>query len=201
MASKYAGYTGKVKLVDLTHETVQEYPWTDRDRELYLGGKIMANKIFLDLLTGTESAFSEENPVIITTGPLTLSGAPSSTRYDISAISPLTGLPASSNCGGDFGLYLKRAGYDALILSGRCSSHRWLEIHNDSFIFHDAERAMINSSVADYPGYQQGGIINAKDLPTDGSVDTTHEYIMLDVVFGENNLGSALLYNHNYVAN
>ena len=124
MASGYAGYTGKVMLVDLTSETVREYPWRDRERELYLGGKIMANKIFLDLLTGTEPAFSEENPVIITTGPLTLSGAPSSSRYDISAISPMTGLPVSSNCGGDFGLYLKRAGFDALILSGKCRSRR-----------------------------------------------------------------------------
>lgn len=26
----------------------------------------------------------------------------------------------SSNCGSSFGLYLKKAGYDALILSGRC---------------------------------------------------------------------------------
>ena len=77
MASQYAGYTGKVMLVDLSRETVSEYPWTDRDRELYLGGKIMANKILLDHLTGTEQAFSEENRIVITTGPLTLSGAPS----------------------------------------------------------------------------------------------------------------------------
>ena len=33
----------------------------------------------------------------------------------------------SSNCGSRFGLYLKKAGYDALILSGRCKTHRWLE--------------------------------------------------------------------------
>ena len=125
MASKYAGYTGKVMLVDLSSETAREYPWTDRDRELYLGGKIMANKILCDHLTGTEQPFSEENWIVITTGPLTLSGAPSSSRYDMAAISPATGLPAASNCGGDFGNYLKRAGYDALILSGRCKSRRW----------------------------------------------------------------------------
>lgn len=40
MASKYAGYMGKVVMVDLTTETVSEYPWTDKQRELYLGGKI-----------------------------------------------------------------------------------------------------------------------------------------------------------------
>ena len=29
MASKYAGYMGKVMMVDLTTETVTEYPWSD----------------------------------------------------------------------------------------------------------------------------------------------------------------------------
>ena len=41
MSSKYAGYMGKVMLVDLTTETMAEYPWSDRQRELYLGGKII----------------------------------------------------------------------------------------------------------------------------------------------------------------
>ena len=39
MASKYAGYMGKVIMVDLTTQTVREYPWSDEQRELYLGGK------------------------------------------------------------------------------------------------------------------------------------------------------------------
>ena len=29
MTSKYAGYMGRVMMVDLTTETVTEYPWTD----------------------------------------------------------------------------------------------------------------------------------------------------------------------------
>ena len=52
MQSKYAGYMGKVMLVDLTAETVAEYPWSDTQRELYLGGKIMAARILCDHLTG-----------------------------------------------------------------------------------------------------------------------------------------------------
>ena len=97
MASKYAGYMGKVILADLTTETVAEYPWSDELRELYLGGKIMAARILWDHLTGSETAFSEENWVVISTGPLTGTGAPSSARFNISALSPLTGILASSN--------------------------------------------------------------------------------------------------------
>lgn len=138
MASKYAGYMGKVMLVDLTHETVSEYPWSDEQRELYLGGKIMAARILCDHLTGKETAFSEENWVVISTGPLTGTGAPSTARFNISALSPQTGILASSNCGGSFGFYLKKAGYDALILKGKCEGRKWLEIDEDQFTFHDA---------------------------------------------------------------
>ena len=138
MKSKYAGYMGKVMLVDLTSETVTEYPWTDEQRELYLGGKIMAARILCDHLTGKETAFSEENWVVISTGPLTGTGAPSSARFNISALSPQTGILASSNCGGSFGYHLKKAGCDALILKGRCRDHRWLEISDEQFLFHDA---------------------------------------------------------------
>ena len=138
MRSKYAGYMGKVMLVDLTTETVTEYPWTDEQRELYLGGKIMAARILCDHLTGKETAYSEENWVVISTGPLTGTGAPSSARFNLSALSPQTGLLASSNCGGSFGFHLKKAGYDALILKGQCQGRRWLQIHDEQFTFHDA---------------------------------------------------------------
>ena len=139
MKTKYAGYMGKVMLVDLSTETVSEYPWSDEQRELYLGGKIMAARILCDHLTGKETAFSEENWVVISTGPLTGTGAPSSARFNISALSPQTGILASSNCGGSFGFHLKKAGYDALILKGKCRGRRWLEISEDSFLFHDAD--------------------------------------------------------------
>ena len=39
MASKYAGYMGKVIMVDLTTQTVREYPWSDEQRELYLAAR------------------------------------------------------------------------------------------------------------------------------------------------------------------
>ena len=69
-----------------------------------------------------------------------------------------------------------------------------------TFIFHDFTRGTVNQSDARYPAYQQGGIINAKDLPKDGSIDTTHEYILLEVKLADAglDLGYALLYNHNY---
>ncbi len=136
--TEYCGYMGRVVLLDLSTRQAEDYRWTDADRERFIGGKAMASRILYDNLTGREMPFGEENLVVIATGPLTGTGAPSSNRFDISALSPLTGITASSNCGGNFGHYLKKAGLDAIILRGRCAEATWLEIENGSFTFHDA---------------------------------------------------------------
>ena len=74
------------------------------------------------------------------------------------------------------------------------------EIVYVTFIFHDLSKGTPNTSEIIYPGFQSGGIINARDLPTDGSVDTTHEYIEFDVaIAGVGNAGKAYFYNYNYV--
>ena len=136
--SAHYGYAGKVLKIDLCNKTISEYPWSDRDRGKNLGGKIMAAQILYDHLTEKEAAFSEDNWVVITTGPLTGTGAPGSVRFDIAALSPQDGLPAFSNCGGNFGVWLKRAGYDALILAGRSAEKCWLEIDEEQVLFHEA---------------------------------------------------------------
>lgn len=85
MTSKYGGYMGKVLKINLTTQTVEDYPFSDRERELFIGGKMMAAKILGDHLTGQEKPFSEENLLVITTGPMTGAGAPSASRFNFSA--------------------------------------------------------------------------------------------------------------------
>ena len=138
MASKYSGYMGRVLKIDLTTQQISDYPFSDRERELFIGGKSMADKILYDNLTGKEEALSEENLLVITTGPFTGTGAPCSNRFNISSLSPQTGIIASSNCGGTFGYFLKRAGFDALIITGKSKDRVWIEIVNDEVTFHDA---------------------------------------------------------------
>ncbi len=139
MGTIYGGYMGRVVLVNLSTQEVTEYPWNDRERELFIGGKTMADKILFDNLRGSEDAFSEENLVVISTGPLTGTGAPSSGRFNISGISPQTGHIGTSNCGGSFGYFLKKAGLDAIIIKGKAKEHTWIEINNGEFLFHNAD--------------------------------------------------------------
>lgn len=138
MTTNYGGYMGKVLKINLSKRCVEEYPWTDSDRELYLGGKIMAAKIIYDNINEKIDPLSPDNIMVITTGPLTGTGAPSSSRFNISTISPLTGLIASSNCGGDFGLHLKKTGYDALVITGKSNDKIWIDINENDISFQDA---------------------------------------------------------------
>lgn len=139
MSTKYGGYMGRVVKIDLTTRVVNEYPWTDEDREMYIGGKIMAAKILYDNIKPIVKPFSDENMIVITTGPFTGAGVPSSSRFNISTLSPLTGLITSSNCGGNFGMMLKKAGYDALIITGKSKEKVWIEIIEDEIEFHNAD--------------------------------------------------------------
>lgn len=136
----YGGYMGKVLKINLTTKTNELYPWSNEDRRKYLGGKIMAAKILHDLLDDDVEALSEDNVVVISTGPFTNTGAPASSRFNVSGISPLTGLVTSSNCGGDFGIMLKKAGYDALILTGKSNKKIWIEITEESIKFNSADK-------------------------------------------------------------
>ncbi len=132
------GYMGKVLFVDLTNKTHSEFPWTDEDRERTIGGKIMAADILLQHIKPGMKAFDEDNWLVITTGPMTRCKSPSSTRFNISTVSPLTGILTSSNCGGPFGRRLKKAGWDAMIVTGRASELTWIEINDSEITFHDA---------------------------------------------------------------
>ncbi|MCL2629906.1 MAG: aldehyde ferredoxin oxidoreductase family protein [Firmicutes bacterium] len=139
MAKKLGAYTGKVIKINLTDKTIADYPFSEKQRELFLGGKIMASKIFYDNLFEKIDAYDENNMVVISTSPLNGMPAPSSSRFNISAVSPLTGLLTSSNCGGDFGINLKKAGYDAVIITGKAEEKTLLQITDEGVEFKNAD--------------------------------------------------------------
>lgn len=139
MNGKLLGYAGRVLKIDLTRKTFEDFPWTDEDRRRTLGGKIMAADILHLHITPDMKAFDEDNWLVVSTGPLTGCGCPNTSRFNISTISPLTNIITSSNCGGDFGLSLKKAGFDALIITGRAENPIHIEILEDDVKFNDAQ--------------------------------------------------------------
>lgn len=138
MSSMYKSFTGKVLIVDLASGKVDQYHITDSDYAMFLGNKGLAGKILYDCMEPGIDPFSPDNHIVVSTAVLTATGAPCSARFNVSTKSPLTGILLSSNCGGNFGIYLKRAGLDALIVKGQAKKPSYLLIEDGEVKIMDA---------------------------------------------------------------
>ncbi len=133
------GYVGRIAHIDLTSGQIGEHAVSDKVRSRHIGGKVLAAKIIHDAFSQRVDPFSEKNLLVVTTSPLNGSGLPCSSRFNVSTISPLTGLLTSSNCGGPFGLHLKRAGFDGLVIEGRSEAPVYLDIEDGKITVKDAK--------------------------------------------------------------
>ncbi|MDI6732557.1 MAG: aldehyde ferredoxin oxidoreductase family protein, partial [Planctomycetota bacterium] len=73
---------------------------------------------------------SPDNVLVIGTGLLTGTLAPSSSRFNVTAKSPESGILGDANCGGFFGAELRYAGFDRLIILGRAKKPVYLYVNN-----------------------------------------------------------------------
>jgi len=135
------GWVGKILDVDLTTKEI-----TVRDTMAYasdyLGGRAMASRIAWDEIPTGIGAYDPENRVIVATGPLTGTLAPTSGRTVMASLSPRTyPMPwyTHSTLGGWFGAELKYAGFDAIVLHGRADSPVSLNIRDGTAQLVDAQ--------------------------------------------------------------
>src|SRR6056297_2290440 len=119
------GTTGRVALVDLTGGEIKTIGIPEEYRNDYMGGKGLALKFFYEMrgdrLDGMDP-LGEENLLCFFAGVMAGTGGVCSARFAGVALSPLTGLMVGASCGGPFGIALKTAGYDGLIVAGKAES-------------------------------------------------------------------------------
>jgi len=124
------GTHGKILHVDLTSgDTCVEQP-TDDLYQLLVGGRaVIAYLLLRDLPKGTD-ALSPDNLLIFAPGIMQGTSFPGAGRHAVGGKSPLTGALGSSEAGGWWGHEFKRAGFDALVVTGRAESPVYLWIHD-----------------------------------------------------------------------
>lgn len=132
------GYAGKILEINLTTGDFSRLDLDENDCRLYLGGSGLAAKMYLDRFPGDIDALSPENHLVLLTGPWTGSRVPGGNRFAVAARSPLTGHWGEASCGGYFGVELKAAGYDGIILTGRSEKPVYLWINGDQVELRDA---------------------------------------------------------------
>lgn len=132
------GWMGKMLRVDLgSGETRDEIldPQVAKD---YIGGRGLGIYILSREVDPVCDPLSPENVLVMATGPLTGTGAPTGARYMVMTKSPLTGAITCSNAGGRFPTELKRSGYDGIVLCGRAQHPVYLYIHAGQAELRDA---------------------------------------------------------------
>ena len=139
MTSEVFGWTGKILSLDLGESKVSTLDTMDyADR--FLGGRGVATRIYWEEVGPNVGALEPENPLIMMNGPLTATGVPGASRFEVVSKSPMLNPEGFcyGNLGGSFGPYLKRAGYDGIVIKGCAHRPSYIYINDDKVEILDA---------------------------------------------------------------
>lgn len=112
------GYNGKLLFIDLTTGAINIEPLEQKMVEDYIGGYGFGAKILYDRMPIGADPLGPDNILGFITGLSNATGAMFGGRFTMVHKSPVTGGWNDSNSGGYFGPELKKAGFDALFISG-----------------------------------------------------------------------------------
>ena len=133
------GYAAKFLDVNLSAGTIKETGFTDEVLKDYVGGRGLAAKILWDRLGDKwekVDPLGPENLLLLLTGPLT--GYFPGGRTCVSGKSPQSNGVVGSTLSGEFGVELRCAGYDGVIVSGESEKPVYLMIKDFDVELRDA---------------------------------------------------------------
>jgi aldehyde:ferredoxin oxidoreductase len=133
------GYAGRILHVDLTTgKTRTEKLNMDYARK-YIGGIGLGMRLWLDNSKPNLDPLAPENPLVLALGPISGTMFPTGGNgHAFVSKSPETQAIGEAVAHGTFGAELKRAGYDAIILTGKAEKPTYLWIDDDSVQLLDA---------------------------------------------------------------
>jgi len=131
------GYAGGAVKIDLSNRKIETFTFTEEVLGKYLGGRGLIDYFMYGLEAGI-NAFSEDNPLVIATGPVTGTLVPTSGRFAMGCKSPLTQTVSVGYSGGHWAPELKYAGFDALVITGRSETPVYILIRDQQIEIKDA---------------------------------------------------------------
>ncbi|MCY3411244.1 MAG: aldehyde ferredoxin oxidoreductase family protein [Candidatus Heimdallarchaeota archaeon] len=130
-------WTEQLLRVNLSSEEISQERIPRNILESYIGGKGLGVYYLMQEVDPKVDPLSSENVLILSTGPAQ-GTLPIAGRHVMVSKSPLSNMFIDSHVGGYIGPELKFAGYDLLIIKGRCVSPSFLLIDDDSVSINDA---------------------------------------------------------------
>ncbi len=156
MLSSPHGWTGKILHIDLDNGSIDVLNPETEIYHKYIGGKGLAGYYLRPQVTLPWS--HPQMPLLVFTGPLVGTAAPTSGRSTIMSRSPLTGAIADTSVGGRLGFQLKRAGWDGIIITGQSETPCGIEINDDKVQIVDATGLWGKDTAAVFGVLSDGGM-------------------------------------------
>tara|TARA_Y100001970_G_scaffold283401_2_gene398476 strand:+ start:95533 stop:97425 length:1893 start_codon:yes stop_codon:yes gene_type:complete len=136
------GYAGKLLRVNLTKGKFEnsELPNEDILRK-YIGGIGLGMRLLIDESPEGVKATDPEAPLLLMTGPLTGTSAPSSSNLAVVSFNFNTPYAvATGHTHGYWAAYLKHAGYDGIVITGKAEKPVYLWVDDDKVEIRDATK-------------------------------------------------------------
>ncbi|GAH74121.1 unnamed protein product, partial [marine sediment metagenome] len=134
------GYWGKLLCVDLSREETSVATFDEGFARKYLGGVGLAARIIYPSVDKNTNALGPDNVLVFATGAYQAAAIASSGRCIVAAKSPLTGYWGMSLAGGHMGPELKRAGFDAVVITGKAKRPVYLWINDGKAEIRDGSK-------------------------------------------------------------
>jgi len=134
-----SGYAGEIIKVNLSDGGFTRLPTADyADR--FLGGRGIAARIYWEMVPPETKVFDPENCLIYITGPVTGFNRFAGCRWQVCGKAPVMEPEAFSyaNLGERWGSYLKYAGYDGLVVTGKAEKPVYIYIRDGAIEIRDA---------------------------------------------------------------
>ncbi|MGQ9676428.1 MAG: aldehyde ferredoxin oxidoreductase family protein [Chloroflexota bacterium] len=133
-------YNGRVLHVDLTTHTsyVREVDADFLSR--HLGGAGLATRLVYDNTPAGADPYDPASALVLASSAFAATMVPTSGKHVVAAKSPLTGFIGDSLSSSFFSVALKRAGYDAIVITGAVDSLSYLLIRDDLVQIRDAQQ-------------------------------------------------------------
>jgi len=129
------GFAGKILYIDLTSQKIRTLPLPEGDIPKFLGGYGINNRLFWDYQHPNTDPFAPENTIILGCGPLVGTLMPGAGKIIGTTKSPIIATPEGLHfidnaVSGSrrFGMMLKNAGYDHLVIVGKAETPVCLRI-------------------------------------------------------------------------
>jgi aldehyde:ferredoxin oxidoreductase len=129
----------KLAIIDLSKRKITIKQTPDSLKKKFLGGRGLNSYYLYNMIEPGIDPFSPKNVLIFGTGFLTGTLVPNSSRFNVSAKSPETGILGDSNCGGYFAAELRYAGFDRLIIKGKAKLPSYLYVSDGKIEIGDAK--------------------------------------------------------------